>query len=97
MSKAFARDFYDSQKWKARRAFYREYMNGLCEVCGGVGEIVHHIQPLTPENIDDLSITLGIGNLQLLCRSCHKKQHDAQDMSMGYFFDEFGEVHPTGK
>jgi hypothetical protein len=36
MSKAFARNFYDSQVWKMRRAFYRELMKGLCEVCGGV-------------------------------------------------------------
>ncbi len=75
---------------------YRKLAHGLCEVCGGVGEIVHHIRPLTPENIDDPEITLGLGNLQLLCRSCHKKNHDAQD-GREYFFDGFGEVHPTNR
>ena len=97
MSKEFARAFYDSKEWKKMREFYREYVHRLCEVCGGIGEIVHHIKPLTPENIHDPSVTLGVSNLQLLCRSCHKKNHAAQDMSMGYFFDELGEVHPTGK
>ena len=94
MSKEFARAFYDSKAWKQMREFYREYVHGLCEVCGNPGEIVHHIRPLTPENIDDPSVTLGMNNLQLLCRSCHKGKHSDQN-GREYFFDEFGEVHPT--
>lgn len=101
MSKEFARAFYDSKAWKQMREFYREYVHGLCEVCGNPGEIVHHIRPLTPENIDDPSVTLGMNNLQLLCRSCHQKWHNAAEPNglthrcREYFFDQYGDVHPT--
>lgn len=101
MSKEFARAFYDSKEWKKMREFYRKYVHGLCEVCGDPGEIVHHLKPLTPQNIHDPSITLSVSNLQLLCRSCHKKLHDAAETDnpayggKEYFFDQYGDVHPV--
>ena len=37
------------------------------------GEEVHHIMPLTPENINNPEITLGQNNLILLSKDCHNK------------------------
>ena len=93
MSKAFSAAFYASPAWKRQRELYRELAHGLCESCGDVGEIVHHKEPLTPENIDDPRYTLSVSNLQLLCRACHKRVHDAAND--GAYFDQFGDLHPA--
>ena len=69
MAKEFARSFYSSQKWKKCREAYiakrRAIDGGLCETCRErPGYIVHHKIELTPENINDANITLGINNLK---------------------------------
>lgn len=76
----FARSFYLSQAWIQTRKAYVKSVGGLCEDClaRGIvraGEIVHHITPLTPENINDTSITLDPANLRLVCRDCHAQLH----------------------
>ena len=76
----FAQSFYQSQAWKNCRQSYKQYAGGLCENCKkqGIitaGVIVHHKQHLTPENINDPTITLNYSNLMLLCRDCHAKEH----------------------
>ena len=38
-------------------------------------EEVHHIKELTPDNIDDASVSLNIDNLVSLCRECHQNRH----------------------
>ena len=53
---------------------------GLCQICMSKGLIepavhVHHRQPITPENLDDPSITLDSANLMALCERCHAEQH----------------------
>ena len=68
---------------------------GLCEVCWSkgiakAGEIVHHKQPLNPDNINDPDIALGWENLQLVCRECHAAAHDARQRR--YKLDELGRV-----
>lgn len=60
--KEFAKSFYKSKKWQACRAAYiasRQQIDGsLCEVCHeAIGYIVHHKIQLTPENINDPTIT----------------------------------------
>ena len=70
-------------------------VGGLCEDCmaNGIikaGEIVHHIVPLTPENISDPNIALSWNNLRLVCRDCHAKEHDAR--ARRYKVDEMGRV-----
>lgn len=101
MAREFARKFYHSQAWKDARAAYFRYRHGLCEAClrKGIykaGEIVHHKNHLTPDNINDASVTLGFGNLELLCRDCHAEQHPeiytskAQQVKQRVAFDEFG-------
>ena len=39
------------------------------------GEEVHHREYLTPDNINDPYIALSWESLELLCQSCHSKEH----------------------
>lgn len=80
MSKDFARAFYNSTAWKHCRAEYAKSQRYLCEDClqKGIltpGEIIHHKQPITPENINDPSVTLSFDNLKMVCRKCHAEEH----------------------
>ena len=75
MSKAYARDFYNSTDWIKTRKSYFNYRHGKCERCNGIGAIVHHKIYITPKNINNPYITLSYDNLELLCRECHEKQH----------------------
>lgn len=92
---SFAYEFYCSVAWINCRKAYAKSVGGLCEDCrdeGRItpGEIVHHIKPLTPENISDPSIAYGWENLRLVCRSCHLKEHGAK--SRRWRIDENGRV-----
>ena len=80
MAREFAKKFYNSKQWKKCREAYKESKNGLCERCldNGkyvVGDEVHHKEYLTPDNINDPDITLNWDLLELLCQSCHSKEH----------------------
>ena len=93
--KPFAKQFYNSPAWKHTRIDYAKSKGGLCEICWSegiakAGEIVHHKEPLTPENINDINIALGWDNLQLVCRECHAKIHDRRQRR--YKLDELGRV-----
>ena len=97
MSKDFATTFYSSQAWKDCRAAYLAHVGGLCEDCLAVGrftpaEIVHHIEPLTPENITSAHVALGFDNLRAVCRECHAREHGAK--LKRYKLDELGRVTP---
>ncbi len=76
----FAKEFYRSKTWQRCRDDYGRSKSWLCERCldKGLykpGEIVHHKQHLTPDNIGDPSVTLSWDNLQLVCRDCHAELH----------------------
>ena len=79
MPKPFAKKFYKSEAWQlARAAYIGERVRidgGLCERCGHEsdkpGEELHHITPLTPNNINDYNVSLNSGNFQWLCKDCH--------------------------
>lgn len=89
----FAKAFYLSKEWRRVRAYVLARDAGLCVRCGAIGEIVHHKQHLTPENISDPAITLGEENLELLCRDCHTLAHAAQPVvADGLTFDENGNI-----
>lgn len=75
MAKDFAKPFYNSKQWVKCRAAYIQSVLGLCEMCKKPGYIVHHKEELSPENINNHSITLSWENLQYLCKSCHNKVH----------------------
>lgn len=81
MAKDFARSFYNSARWRQTRRAYKKSVGGLCERCLARGivkpaEIVHHVKPLTPDNIGDPDISLSWDNLEAVCRECHEEIHD---------------------
>lgn len=72
--------FYNSKAWKRCRATYRKSVGNLCEKClsKGIytpGEIVHHLNHITPETVSNPNVTLSFDNLELLCRRCHAEEH----------------------
>lgn len=76
MARDFSRQFYNSKEWiKCREGYKQSTLDQLCERCGEPGDEVHHKIYLTPENINDPYITLSWDNLELLCMSCHSKEH----------------------
>lgn len=91
----FAEAFYSSKAWQDTRTAYKKSVGGLCEVClehgrYNAGEIVHHIIPLSPDNINNPLITLDWSNLQCVCRDCHGKIHDKKQRR--YKIDSMGRV-----
>ena len=89
----FARACYLSKEWRRARAYVFTRDAGLCVKCGAIGEIVHHKDHLTPENISDPEIALGEDNLELLCRDCHALAHTSDPpIGGGLTFDEDGNV-----
>ena len=85
--------FYSSIQWQHTRDYIFRRDKGLCQDCLDKGRItpaeeVHHIIPITPENITDPSVTLNEENLISLCKECHKARHGARDYR--YTVDEFG-------
>ena len=92
--KEFAKEFYHSSAWKACRESFLKQKRGLCEQCLKRGmyvpaDTVHHIKHLSPENINDPSITLNYQNLMALCRDCHAEMHKGIKR---YKVDDFGRV-----
>ena len=93
----FARSFYKSQAWKRLRNDIMKRDGGICRDCWDKGmltpaEEVHHIIPLTPENISDPDIALNPANLVCLCRDCHAARHRKNPRR--YQIDENGAVKP---
>lgn len=91
----FARSFYASKEWRQTREFIFQRDKGLCVRCGRPGEIVHHKIHLTPENIDDPTVTLNEDNLELLCRDCHGVEHTTDlPIDESLMWDEEGNLVP---
>ena len=81
MSTEWATQFYSSTHWKKCREGFIAYKRGLCEECLKKGIVkagtqVHHIKPLTVDNITDPNITLSWKNLELVCEECHTHIHE---------------------
>lgn len=93
MAREFARGFYKSAAWQRCRTAYIQSVFGLCERCGEPGAEVHHKEYLTPLNIHDPAVTLAWENLELLCQTCHSKEHNAAPLTAeGVAFDADGNV-----
>src|SRR5690606_3153164 len=91
--KPWARKFYQSREWKRTREVYIRLRHGLCERGGAGGKIVHHKIYLTPQNINDPTVTLNFDNLELLCQECHNREHHMQDpVADGLRFTEDGDL-----
>ena len=101
----FAKPFYKSRQWQDVRSVVMSRSHGLCERCMERGEIksadvVHHVVPLTEENMGDPNISLNPGKLLALCHDCHTEVH--QELGIGAMngrkdeqrvgFDEEGNV-----
>ena len=92
--KPYAEEFYSSTAWKKCREAYAKSRGWLCEKCLkegrlSVGEAVHHKVHITPENINDQSVTMNFDNLELLCRYHHAEEHGR---AKRYKVDEAGRV-----
>lgn len=93
MAKWFSKKFYNTSAWKKTRNAFFDSKFGICELCGGKGEEVHHIIPITSSNINNSDITLNWNNLQLLCRSCHELiEEKAKATVDGLKFDTNGQL-----
>ena len=91
--KDFAKRFYNSTAWKKTRDYVIVDRRGICERCGKAGEIVHHKIYLTESNINNPYITLGLDNLELVCRDCHSVEHEGElATDKGLRFDEYGNL-----
>ena len=101
MAKAWAKAFYNSSIWQAKR---REILNRdlyTCEMCASRASEVHHEVELTPLNIGDPSVTLNNALLHSLCGDCHKaitrSSHGVDnDSGAGFYFNEDGQLTPRG-
>lgn len=92
--------FYKSKMWIRARDLKRRLAKGICEECGCTGQEVHHIIPLTLENIDNPLISIDQSNLQLLCKSCHdaKRSSAEKEVRSDISFDAEGNViHTPGQ
>ena len=97
MAKPFSSAFYKSKIWQDCRNAYAGKRGHLCERClsHGIlshGEIVHHKIELTPDNINDPSVSLNWDNLELLCRQCHAAAHDDRLKHRRFVIGPDGEI-----
>lgn len=95
MARDFAKSFYSSRTWTDCRNAYAKSVGGLCERClaRGLyrpGVIVHHKCYISPDNINDPTVTLNFDNLELLCRDCHAAEHDNHQRR--YKLDDLGRI-----
>ena len=93
MAKEYAKAFYQSKVWRDTRRLVLHRDMYTCRHCDSRAQEVHHIIPLTPDNIHDISVSLNMDNLLSLCHDCHTKiTHDIGDVQDGYMFDTGGQV-----
>ena len=73
----------NDKRWKDLRRSYLQ-AHPLCELCEEKGYYVsaidvHHKIPVesakTPERMEQLCYSIGINNLQALCKACHVRVH----------------------
>lgn len=94
----FAERFYKGTAWQRTRAHAWARDRGLCQRCLKRGiirpaEIVHHKIELTPENINDPTISLNHELLEYVCLECHNKEHGVfQPAERRVMFDDDGNV-----
>lgn len=75
------RQFYYSKVWRDLTYSLKIERGGKCERCGYRPErfsnlIGHHKKELTEGNVNDASVSLNPGNIEIICQKCHNKEHD---------------------
>ena len=78
---AILQSFYASERWGKFRLMIISERGAVCQSCGKVITDpldceVDHIIELTPENVNDVMISLNPDNVQVLCHKCHDKKHN---------------------
>lgn len=88
--------FYDTAMWHKTAKYIREKHYYICQRCGEKGNIVHHKNPLTPEDYINRPADkcYGEDNLELLCFECHEKEHNrmSEGIRDNCYFDEMGNI-----
>jgi 5-methylcytosine-specific restriction endonuclease McrA len=94
MARSFSDKFYHSKAWKNVRHEVLRRDLFTCRDCHSRANEVHHIIELTPDNINDINISLNHDNLISLCHDCHTKitKGYTGDITDGYIFDDNGQV-----
>ena len=92
MSKDYATQFYNSRAWIKCRDGFMGSKGYICERCGGLAYICHHIIHITPANIHDPNITLSWDNLMALCVEDHNNIHGSTSTAEGLMFDSRGNL-----
>lgn len=97
MSRDFATSFYNSSAWKKARQVCLSKNHGICQICKKAFPskdlIVHHRVHLTPDNINDVNITLNQDNLMCICHDCHNTIHGkTDDLNKTFVFDDDGNI-----
>ncbi|WP_127059119.1 HNH endonuclease [Veillonella ratti] len=96
-----ARAFAESKLWICERCQNRHIKKAVADHSGDVDGvitkgkqrfIVHHVEPLTPDNINDDYIAYGWDNLQLLCIECHNTVHAKHCIGRQLVFDGDGNL-----
>ena len=80
MAQSFARRLYTSKAWIDLRFNLIIERGPICQRCNKVMVdtsklIGHHSVTLTPQNINDINITLNPKMIELICFDCHNAEH----------------------
>lgn len=73
-----ASGFYQTQMWRNTSKYIFQRDQGICQLCGKVISgryTVHHIIPLTPQNMHLDQYAYSEHNLQTLHLECHSRLH----------------------
>ena len=75
-----SKQFYATKAWRKLSYVMRMSSGSVCDMCNNTFELsqlrAHHKAELNEFNINDVSISLNPDNIQVLCHSCHDRQHN---------------------
>lgn len=81
MAELWAAALYKSKAWREFRMALIQQRGPICARCGknclldSSELIAHHKIALTPDNVQDVTVTLNPDNVELICFDCHNKEH----------------------
>ena len=86
-------EFYNSSRWRKVRNYVMAKNNYLCQRCQKPATIVHHIEHLNDDNLNDVDIALNENNLMTVCHECHNFIHYSKGLiEDGLMFTEDGDI-----
>ncbi|XJS10463.1 HNH endonuclease [Aerococcaceae bacterium WGS1372] len=89
-------EFYNSSRWRKVRDYVMAKNNYLCERCNRPAKIVHHIEWLNDNNLNDFDIALNEANLMAVCQECHNFIHYSKGLiEDGLMFTPDGDIIQT--